>query len=352
MNKVTMRNSFRKINFPLLILFIAGFFVISGNGKAESFPFRSLEVGTPIPDLTLSGYKNEADTSIHALAGKPMLFVFWGGDLEAKKKRTIKILKVVKDLSSYLKENGVVLIVVNAQNDTETIVNEVMEAAELSTSLYVDSSRTVYEKFGLYVLPSLLLVDAKGNVSGGVGYSKDIAQRLRGEVDIMLGKKTHEELEAELNPEMKEVPQEEKLALRHMNMGITMKHKGMLDSAVRELQQALELNPKLAEARVELGCLYVEQDKLDEAIKELEAGLEQNSDLLNAEICLGKVSAKMGEVNEALADMQALVFRHGRNSDLHYLIGSLQEQLGSIDEAAKSYKKAYELLKQKTTLHE
>ena len=43
----------------------------------------------------------------------------------------------------------------------------------------------------------------------------------------------------------------------------------MVDSAVRELHQALELDSKLTEARVELGCLYVEQDKLDEAIKEL-----------------------------------------------------------------------------------
>jgi peroxiredoxin len=352
MNKVTFQYSCRKINFLLLILFIAGFFVISGTIRAESFPFRSLEVGNPIPELSLAGYKNEAGTSIKAQAGKPMLFVFWGGDLEAKKKRTVKVLKVVKDLSSHLKENGVVLLVVNAQNDTEDTVMEVMDAADLTTSLYVDPGRTVYEKFGLYVLPSMLLVDAKGNISGGVGYSKDIAQRLRGEVDIMLGKKTHEELEAELNPEIKEIPQEEKLALRHMNMGITMKHKGILDSAVRELEKALELNPKLAEARVELGCIYVEQDKLDEAITELEAGLEQQPDLLMAEICLGQVSAKMGEVEEALADMQALVFRHGRNSDLHFLIGTLHEQLGSIDEAAKSYKKAYELLQRKTLLHE
>jgi tetratricopeptide (TPR) repeat protein len=352
MNKAEILQSCHKIKFFLLILFIAGFFVISGNSRAESFPFRSLDIGKPIPDVSLDGYKDEADTSIHAHAGKPMLFVFWGGDLEAKKKRTIKVLKVVKDLSSHLKDNGVVLVVVNVQNDAESVVKEVMETAELTAPLYVDPTRTVYEKFGLYVLPSLLLVDAKGSISGGVGYSKDIAQRLRGEIDIMLGTKTHEELEAELNPKMKEIPKEEKLALRHMHMGITMVHKGMADSAVRELQQAIELNPKLAEAHVELGCLYVEQDKLDDAITELETGLEQQSDLLKAEICLGKVSAKMGEVKEALEDMQTLVFRHGRNSDLHFLIGTLQEQLGSIDEAAKSYKKAYELLQRKTLLHE
>ena len=352
MNKATMLHRYRRLHFFLLTLFIAGFFVISGTGKAESFPFRALDIGAPIPNVSLDGYKNESGTSIGAHAGKSMLLVFWGGDLEAKKKRTVKVLKVVKDLSSYLKKNGVVLMVVNVQNDTESVVTEVMEAADLSTPLYVDPTRTVYEKFGLYVLPSMLLVDAKGTISGGVGYSKDIAQRLRGEVDIMLGQKTHEELEAELNPKMKEIPKEEKLALRHMHMGMTMTHKGMIDSAVRELQQALELNPKLTVARVELGCLYVGQDKLDDAIKELETGLDEQPDLFKAEICLAKVSAKMGEVKEALEDMQALAFRHGRDSELHFLIGTLHEQLGAVDEAAKSYKKAYELLQRKTLLHE
>ena len=352
MKNQSSQHVYRKINFALLVLFIAGFFVISRTGRAESFPFRAVDVGDSIPDLSLSEYKGGQKAPVSSTAGTPFLLVFWGGDLEAKKKRTIKVLKVVKELNPYLDENSVKLMVVNSQSDPEAVVNEVMTAAELSTPLYVDSDRSVYEKLGLYVLPSVLLIDKKGTVSGGIGYSKDIAQRLRGEVDVMLGKKSHEELEAELNPQMKEIPKEEKLALRHMNMGITMKHKGMLDSAVRELQQALELNPQLAEARVELGCLYVDQDKLDEAIVELEKGLDQQPDLLMAEICLGRVSAKMGEVKEALEDMQALVFRHGRNSDLHFLIGTLQEQLGSIDEAAQSYKKAYELLQRKMLLHE
>jgi len=352
MNKVRMLPGYRRLNFFLFILFIAGFFVISETGRAESFPFRALEVDKPVPDVSLAGYKDGEGTSIKAHAGKPMLLVFWGGDLEAKKKRTVKVLKVVKELIPYLEEKGVSLLVVNVQNDSDAVVDEVMGAAELSIPLYVDSARTAYEQFGLFVLPSMLLIDTGGKASAGLGYSRDIVRRLRGEVDVVLGLKTREELIAELNPEMKEVPKEEKLARRHMNMGITMKHKGMVDSAVRELQQALELDPKLTEARVELGCLYVKQDKLDEAIKELETSLDEKSNLIQAEICLARVSAKMGETKEALADMQALLFRHGRNAELHFLIGSLQEQLGVIDEAAQEYKKAYKLLQEKSLLHE
>ncbi len=352
MNKAEMQSGYRRLNLFLFILFIAGFFVISETGRAESFPFRALEIDKPVPDVSLTGYKEGKDTSIQAHAGKPMLLVFWGGDLEAKKKRTVKVLKVVKELTPYLAEKGVSLMIVNVQNDADAVVDEVMGAAELSVPLYVDSSRTAYEKFGLFVLPSMLLIDTEGKAVGGLGYSKDIVQRLRGEVDVMLGLKTREALVAELNPQMKEVPQEEKQARRHMNMGITMKHKGMVDSAVRELQKALELDPGLTQAQAELGCLYVDQDKLDEAIKELEEALDKKTDLMQAEICLARVSAKMGETKEALDDMQSLVFRHGRNAELHFLIGSLQEELGVVDEAAKEYKKAYELLQKKIQLKE
>ncbi len=336
----------------MITLFIAGFFVLSETGRAESFPFRSLEIGNPVPDVTLAGYKNTSGTSLHSQKGKPLLLLFWGGDLAAKKKRTIKVMKVVQGMSAKLKKNGVHLLVVNVQNDTDAVVKEVTKASGLTAPLYMDSNRNVYGKFGLYVLPSMLMVNKQGKVTGGVGYSKDIAQRLQGEVDIMLGTKSRKTLEAELNPKIKEIPEGEKQALRHLKMGINLVHKGMQDSAVREFSKALELNSKLAEAKVELGCIYVEQDKLDDAVTELEAALQQKPKLLKAEICLARVSAKMGEVAEALDDVQALLFRNGRSPELHFLEGELQEQLGHLDKAAKSYKKAFELLQRKDLLHE
>jgi len=327
-------------------------FIVCENTRAESFPFRTLHLGTSVPDVTFSTLSGNKTVSIHSFAGKPLVLVFWGGDLPVKKKRSSKVLSVIGKNIDELKKKKISLLAINAQGDNESTIQEVLKAAKFTEPVYVDSSRKAYGTFGIYVLPSVLFVNAGGKVTGGIGYSKDFAQRFMGEVDVMLGTKTRDELKAELNPVMKEMPKEEKLALRHMNMGKTMQGKGMLEAAEREYLKALELNPKLASARAGLGCIYVEQNRLDEAIKELETGLNQQPDLVEAEICLAKVSAKMGEVQEALEDMQALLFRHGRNSDLHFMVGSLQEQLGKFKEAAAEYKKAYELLKRKTILHE
>ncbi len=342
----------RKRNLIVLILFLAGLFILADSIHAKSFPFRALNIGKPVPDAKFVGYKGEETQNIHSFAGKPLLIAFWGGDMEAKKKRAVRSLKALQELTPYLKEKGVAVLIINMQNDPLAVVDEVVTLSGLTLPIYKDVSQEAYSSFGLYVLPSLLFVDAEGKVSGGIGYSKDIAQRLRGGIDVMLGLITPEELESTLNPEIKEIPEEIKLAQRHMKMGIVMKHKEMPDAALREFLAALKLNPDLHEARVKLGCLYLEQNALDDAIRELEAGLEGQPDSLEAEICLARVSAEMGELDEAIMDLKALLFRNGRNPSLHYTIGTLLSQQGKYEEAAKSYRKAYDLLQHKTLFNE
>ncbi|MBU1139988.1 MAG: redoxin family protein [Proteobacteria bacterium] len=342
----------RNKDLIVLILFFTGLFILTDIGLAKSFPFRALSIGKPIPDAQFVGYKGEETKSIHSFAGKPLLLALWGGDLEAKKKRAVTTLKTVQELEPYLKEKGISVLVVNMQNDQQNVVDEVTALSGLTMPVYKDASQDAYTRFGVYVLPSILLIDKNGNVSGGLGYSKDIVQRLRGEVDVMLGLMTPEELEADLNPVMKEAPKEHKLAMRHMQMGTVMKNKGMPDAAIRELMKALELDPALHDARVELGCLYLEKGALDDAIRELEAGLAGNPESIEAEICLARVSAEMGEVDEAVMDLKALLFRNGRNSDLHYYLGTFQERQKKYEESAQSYRKAFELLQRNTMIHE
>lgn len=345
-------NIYQRKRLIVLILFFAGLFILVDSSQAESFPFRTLTIGKPVPDAQFVGYKGEETKSIHSFAGKPLFLIFWGGDMEAKKKRAVKTLTALQGLLPYLNEKGVSVLVVNMQNDLQMVVDEVVTLSGLTIPVYKDVSQEAYSSFGLYVLPSALFVDAKGKVTGGVGYSKDIAQRLRGETDVMLGLITKKELEAELNPVMKEIPKEERLALRHMEMGIVMNHKGMPDAAQREFQDALKLNPSLHEARIKLGCLHLENGALDDAIKELEAGIEGKPDSIEAEICLAKVSAEMGELDEAIMDLKTLLFKNSRNSDLQYAVGRLLEKQKKHEEAAASYRKAYDLLQRKTLLHE
>jgi tetratricopeptide (TPR) repeat protein len=334
----------------VLSLFFTLLFIMSDSTLAQSFPFRGLKIGAPVPDAEFVAYQGGETVNIHSLAGKPLLLVFWGGDMASKKKRSVLSLKAVEGLLPYLKKNEVSVLVVDMQSDTKEMVDDVVSLSGLTLPVYSDASRTVYGKYGLYILPSFLMVDADGKVSCGLGYSKDIAQRLRGTVDVLLGIKTAAELAKELNPEMKEVPENILSAMRRMNMGVVLENKGMPEGAIEEYLAALELNPDLYQARVKLGCLYMEGDALDNAVKELEGGLEGDSKSLEAEICLARVSAKMGEVDEALEDLNMLLFRNSREPILHYTIGLMLEKKKKYEDAAKAYRKGYELLEREETL--
>jgi tetratricopeptide (TPR) repeat protein len=352
MLRKNQKNLLRNIHLRSLVLLGIALLILADSGLAESFPFRTLSIGALVPDAQFGSYKGEGTKTIHSFVGKPLLLVFFGGDLAAKKDRAVKSLKIVQEMSPYLHEKGVAVLIVNMQNDPQSEVDEVVTLSGITQPVYKDASRQAYSSLGIYVLPAFLFVDAGGKVSGGIGYSKDLSRRLRGEVDVMTGLISHEKLEADLSPEMKEVPNEQKNAMQHLRMGKVMKHKGMLDSAFREFQDALKLDPALSDARVELGCLHLEKGTFDKAIDELEAGLAANPDAVEAEICLARVRAEKGEVDQAINDLKVLLLRNGRKADLHYTLGTLLERKGDMKGAAESYRKAFDLLQRMTSLHE
>ncbi len=319
-------------------------------GNAESFPFRAVHPGDDLPDITLTSQEDGTSLSLSSLAGRPLVLAFWGGDLTAKKKRSLKVLRAIAGNRERLDRDRIQLLVINVQNDADAILEEIRANSGLTVPFYRDEGQKAYDALGIYVLPSVLFVSETGKISGGIGYSKDFNQRFTGEAEIMLGRKTRAQLDRELNPTMKKVPEKIKTASRHLRMGRNMESKGMTESALREFAKAVELNPELAEGYIEMGCLLVQAGKLDEAAKVLEIGQEKNPDSVRAAICLARIDAHDGDVDGALADLQSLLFRHARDAELHFMIGTLQEKKGAVHEAAVEYRKAYELLREKQLL--
>jgi len=103
-------------------------------------------------------------------------------------------------------------------------------------------------------------------VAAGMGYSRDLPKRLKGEMEIMLGEKTRAQIEEELHPKMVEKSAEEKGARSHFNLGKTMIERGQPESAMREFNKAVELEPLMGKALIHLGCLQLDGGKLAEAM--------------------------------------------------------------------------------------
>lgn len=327
-------------SFRMLVIIM---FAIISCSQAYAFPFRGLSIGEKMIDARFIEYGSGKTISVSSHKDNPLIIAMWGGDLKAKKNRAIKSLIELNKLQPYLDKNNVKTIVVNMQNDAPELIDEVTSKSGVTLPFYKDGQE-VYGKMGVYVLPSFLFISAQGVVSGGIGFSSDFRQRLKGEIDIMLGYLTREEHEKNLNPEISVADKKHKNAIRHMNMGLSMKRKGMVDTAIRELLNALELDPELNSARIELGCLYLQKDDLDKAVSELETGLDRVDESIPAEICLANVKAKKGEVAEAISDLESLLFKNNLDPDLHYTLGTLYEIQGDMEKSSSEYRKAFELL--------
>lgn len=336
----------------LTLTILLSLYTFLSSGIAESFPFRTLSVGEQIPDVTLISAADNSKLTLHELRGAPVILVFWGGDLAAKKTRAISALSELQELLPFFTEKNIALKVINAQGDSDATIAEVVQAAGLTAPIYLDSDQQAYGSLGIYIMPSVLLLDKNGITIAGMGYSKDMTATLKGEVEILLGEKNREQVEAELNPVMEEKSTEEKEGNRRLGMGHVLARKGQLEAAQREYQAALTTNPQLAEAHIELGCLYFQLGNIDEAQKSLDAGLDIDPDSLRGEICSAQVTAAQGDVDIAVEDLKAMLFRNGRNAELHYVLGTLYEKKENHSMAAKEFRKSYELLHRSTNLEQ
>jgi tetratricopeptide (TPR) repeat protein len=273
-----------------------------------------------------------------------MVLVFFGADIQTKKERSVKALKALQKLAPFLESKGVVVLTVDVQGDDSAVINEVISDSALTFPVYVDAERQAYSNLGIFVMPSLMLVAADGSVVAGMGYSHDLAQRLKGEVEVMLGEKTRAQIEEELRPEMVEKSEEEKGAHRHYNLGMTMVERGQPETAMRELAKAIGLDPGLGKAHVQLGCLQLEDGQFEEARASLAKGAELAPDMVAGKICAARLKAKGGELDEAIDDINFMMLRNSRNPTLHYVLGTMLEQKNDNGAAMKEYRKAFELL--------
>ncbi|MEN8142728.1 MAG: redoxin family protein [Thermodesulfobacteriota bacterium] len=336
------------LTLALLIGLILSVFLLSSNCLASSFPFRSINPGDQLPPLTLTDSNSKQTLTLDQSNNKNAAIIFWSADNASKKKRVIKTLKTIKKLQDLLKEKKISLFIVNAGNDFPEIISEVMSAAKLSLPVYLDSGLKAYNRLGIFVMPSIMLVDQQGKIAAGLGYSRDLKKRLRGEIEVMLGEKDRAQFEQELHPKTVEKSQEEKSANRHLLLGETMIQRGQTEAAIREFKKAIEFAPTMSAAHIQVGCLYIDIDKINLAQDALAKGLEGAPDSLDGQICQARITAKEGNVDEAIDDLQFLLLRNSRNANLHYVLATLLAKQGKFEDAVKEYHSAFNLLLKKS----
>jgi Tfp pilus assembly protein PilF len=122
--------------------------------------------------------------------------------------------------------------------------------------------------------------------------------------------------------------------------------RGLDDMAAEKFREALALDPHHVPAHLELGMLMLKQQRLPDAEQQFRAVLADQPLSMRASLGLAFVQTQRGgvELDQAEQTVRELLARNPAQPRAHYLMGLINEQRGKSQDAAANFKRAAQLL--------
>lgn len=329
----------------LLSMAVAIFFTLLMSISASSaFAFRNISPGDKAPDFTLPSADGKK-VSMSSYGGKIVVLLLWAADTEGKEERSTELLRTMESVLKEHGDKGVAALSINFDKDDGDKVAGIIEQNGITFPTLFDEEGQVYGSYGVLILPTIGIIGKDGTLKKAFGYTHDIQRKVDGEVQVLLGLKTEEDLAGELAPEeVVEKPKELKDADRHMNLGRIMVERRLFPQARKEFEEAAKLDPNRAEAFVELGRVLIVEAEYDAALEQLTKGLELEPESAGAHAAMGLVFFNKGQLDDAIDELEWALEINPRNAKAHYQLGLAYEKKGEQKEALRLYKRALKLV--------
>jgi tetratricopeptide (TPR) repeat protein len=308
--------------------------------SSPAFPLRTVQPGSPLPPFTLP-VLGGGEADVIGGDGQITVILFWSTDSESKLERGVELLHTLQAIGENYGDKGIVVRSVNIDKNNRDVVRQIMERDGITVPVLLDEKEKLYGAYGLFILPTVAIVDRDGTLKTAAGYTRSIAENITGEIEIMLGLRTAEDLEKSLNPEeVIEAPDNILKAQRHLNLGRKFLERSLLDMAGDEFAKAVELDPLNAEAHAELGAFHTRREQYDTALAELEKAVELAPDLVQARFALGILHRKKGETDRAVSEFEGVLELEPAHAPTFSELGAVFEDMGEMDKALANYRKA------------
>ena len=302
---------------------------------------RSVDLGDTVPSFVLQD-TNGAQLSLASLKGKIVVILFW----RSEQKRSTDALTALQSMYAEFKRQGVEVLAISSDEGGLETISKIKQSRQLTFPMLYDAGQKVYGDYGIIAMPSVFIVDKEEKLDYYYpGYRNDFARQISGRVEVLLGKKTLEELQTELQPAKRpEVSEAEKKARRYLKMGNRLLEKGMTRSAMLQYQKAVREAPDLFEAQLHLGNIHLDQENIPEADAAFRQALKLKPRSAEAHAGLGDVFFLQGQLEEAVEMLQTALKLNPKLARAHYGLGRAYEKQKRIEDALKEYKIALKIL--------
>jgi tetratricopeptide (TPR) repeat protein len=332
----------RKPRSCFALLLIAAFLLLGSTSPA--FPLRVLQPGTQVPDFTLP-VLDGGEANVLGEKGKISIILFWSTDSDSKLERGLELLHTLQTISENYGDQGIAVSSVNVDKDNRDVVRQLIQKDGITVPVLLDENEQLYGAYGLFILPTVAIVDRDGTLKTAVGYTRNISDNIMGEIQVILGLKTVEELERELNPEeVVEVADNVKKAQTRLNLGRQFMDKGLMDMAGSEFEKAVELDPRNVEALAELGGFHLRQKEYEKALSNLSKAIELNPESIDAHFSLGILHRKQGELDKAASEFEGVIELKPTHAEAFRELARIFEEKGETEKALENYRAALRLI--------
>jgi tetratricopeptide (TPR) repeat protein len=152
-------------------------------------------------------------------------------------------------------------------------------------------------------------------------------------IDTFTSKKTLDE--------MPRLETEQELSIEELyDRGISYYDKGMVDKAIEEFKEVLELDPEDVETHHHLGNAYADKEMFDEAISIYKKIVEKNPEFIDVYLSLGTLYLDMDMVDEAISLCKQAISANPDDSFLCFHLGEAYVRNEQYEEAITAFNKA------------
>lgn len=325
----------------VLLLIVCGFTVSSAKNGGT---LRNYKHGDTLPSFKLPRLNATNSESINPGNGKPGIIMFFSIRPDFRKKRSLALLRSIADLSLKYK-NRINITAVYSDKKEANIISAFIKSSAINITVLSDSKKKVYNKYGVFMMPLIVLTDSKGKLHEVIPYTFNIREIVAGNIKMLLGDWNSEQLVESLKPKQKFIKSDkEKEYIRRINYGKIMLSKRMYPQAIREFSNATKLMPKSIGAHLELGFAFISAKKFSEAEGSFSDALKINPDSDDAISGLGLSYYGQGQTDKALAKLESAFIAIKPRLEVIIALADIYEQKGDNNKANRLNKLAVDRL--------
>ena len=318
-------------NFRWALLAVMGLSV-----AALGDELRVIKVGQAIPAYSLKTLGTDSIDNPSA-RGHALVLVY----VAAQQVSSTKVMVESQQMLADLKRSDLDVQYVTADVVQTDWFRDFRDGAGIHSPLGLDFDRVLYGQLGIIVLPTTIVVDAKGRLAHVIaGYKPDYIHMLDAYARHALGLLDNTQLEEYLTAKgfHRDTPADR--AARHRAAAGLLREKGLREQAEKELRSALEVDPTDMEARLDLASLCIAMDRFDEARPLVDEVMKSQATNRRAKLLRGMLFFHDGQLDDAQIILNESLLLNTDPARTHYYLGMVYEKMGEADKAMEHYRQA------------